>query len=355
MITFLVAGRNDGYGINLHKRTAISLNFLASLCQDDNDEIVYVDCNTHAQDCTLAEAIADTLTPEARRRLRIFRVSGEQMLAAIGETPLPFSDELSRNVGIRRSNPKNPWLLSTNCDILIQPLGNRSLADLLKTLPRRFYLCPRIGVPAAQWQMLDRVNIQQMCEFCDGVLAQGARLPAEREQPWLRFHSVGDFQLAPREQWFQIAGCEEGMKFWGHSDANNAKRLNLLNGGGRTPDLSDQLRVLHLDHNFTAGNAHQNILIHNDWKRWIDDVTAPDSHNGKDWGLAGLDLPEIRLPDLAATDAQLILKTHRRQRNFWAQMKLRLAAQFWKRAGGAANWLEKRSNTKSDANNADPK
>jgi len=43
MITFLVVGRNDGYGVNLSKRTAISLNFFASLCHDPRDEIIYVD------------------------------------------------------------------------------------------------------------------------------------------------------------------------------------------------------------------------------------------------------------------------------------------------------------------------
>ena len=55
MITFLVAGRNDGYGINLHKRTAISLNHIASLCREPDDEIIYVDCNTPAHDLTLAD------------------------------------------------------------------------------------------------------------------------------------------------------------------------------------------------------------------------------------------------------------------------------------------------------------
>src|SRR6266511_2840852 len=106
MITFLVAGRNDGYGVNLHKRTAISLNYLASLCGDSEDEIIYVDCNSPEQDGALVEAIADTLTPECRRRLKCYRVSGEQMKAALGETPLPFSDELSRNVVFAAANQR---------------------------------------------------------------------------------------------------------------------------------------------------------------------------------------------------------------------------------------------------------
>ncbi len=65
------------------------------------------------------------------------------------------------------------------------------------------------------------------------------------------------------------------MKLWGHSDANNARRLNLLNGGGRTPDLASQLAVLHLDHNALARSAHEHVLPNNDWKYWIEDVTDP--------------------------------------------------------------------------------
>src|SRR6266540_2069543 len=320
MITFLVAGRNDGYGVNLHKRTAISLNYLASLCGDSEDEIIYVDCNSPEQDGALVEAIADTLTPECRRRLKCYRVSGEQMKAALGETPLPFSDELSRNVGIRRSNPKNRWLLSTNCDILLHPLGRRSLPDLL-----------------------ERMNVRQISDFCDDVIRRGVRFPPEKEQPWLRFGSVGDFQLAPREQWFAIRGCEEGMKLWGHSDANNAKRLNLLNGDGRTPDLGDELCVLHLNHNLTGGNAHEQTLPNNDWKFWVDEVITPLSRNGEDWGLARIDLPAIGLGSSDAIDPALIRKTHRRRRNFISALTLQLCARFWKRASAAANWLQKKS------------
>ena len=342
MITFLVAGRNDGYGINLGKRTAISLNFFASLCRDPEDEILYVDCNSPKQDCTLVEAIADTLTPECRRRLKAYRVTGEQMKAAIGETTLFFSDELSRNVGIRRSDPRNPWLLSTNCDIVLQPLGRRPLHELLQRLPPRFYVCPRIGIPPAQWQMLDRINVRQISDFCDEVIRRGARFPPEKEQPWLRFAGVGDFQLAPREQWFAICGCEEGMKLWGHSDANNSRRLNLLNGGGRTPDLADSLRVLHLDHNLTGGSAHQNTLPNNDWQYWVEDVISPVSRNRENWGLADTELPVIRLDSAGEIDPALILKTQRRPRNLIYTLRLQLKARLWKQAGAAANWLEKK-------------
>jgi len=340
MITFLVVGRNDGYGINLHKRTAISLNHLASLCEDADDEIIYVDCNTREEDCTLVEAIADTLSPAAKRYLKAYRITKDQMFGAIGETPLPFSDELSRNAGLRRSNPRNRWLLSTNCDVLIHRLISGSLHDLLKKLEPRFYVCPRIGIPAVQWQLLDRMAVRALDIFCDEVIKQGVRLPPEKEQPWLRFGSVGDFQLAPREQWFQIRGCEEGMKLWGHSDANNSRRLNLLNGGGRSPDLGDALRVLHLDQNFSVAASHQNTMPQNDWKTWVEDVDSYLSHNADNWGLAALDLPliQIRAGDI---DPAMVLKTQPRQRNLLSTLRVRISARFWKEASSVANRLER--------------
>jgi hypothetical protein len=342
MITFLVVGRNDNYGVNLHKRTAISLNYFASLCSDPHDEIVYVDCNTPEHEPTLVEAIADTLTPEAQQRIKVFRIHGQQMLKAIGETPLPFSDELSRNVGIRRSNPNNDWLLSTNCDILVHPIATPDLHSVLRGLEPRFYVCPRISIPISQWQMLSRMNVAQISSFCDATIQNGFRFPPEKEQCWLRFGSIGDFQLAPREQWFQIQGCEEGMKLWGHSDVNNSKRLSILNGGGRTPDLAGSLLVLHLDHNPTVAVSHQNTLLHNDWKRWVDDVTDYSSHNAQNWGLADTDIPAIRLHASATMDGRAILAAHRRPRRLLESIRLRSKAAIWRKVSPFLNWLDNR-------------
>lgn len=340
MITFLVVGRNDYYGINLHKRTALSLNYFGSLCQEADDEIVYVDCNTPPYELTLAEAIADTLMPETRQRLRIFRVTGEQMSTALGETPLKFSDELSRNVGLRRSNPANQWVLSTNPDILVFPIAS-NLHDVLRTLPPRFYVCPRSGISYGQWQALDRQNVAQMTDLCEALVQRGVRPPAERE-PWLRFSSVGDFQLAPRSQWLEIGGCEEGMKLWGHSDANNSRRLNLLNGGGRTPDLGDQICVLHLDHNPTAESAHEKVLVNNDWDHWVANVTTPRSRNAEDWGLKDVDIPEIRL-EAKEVGAKEILTKHRRERTLFRRLRMKLISLFWRKVGRLALWAEKKS------------
>ncbi len=317
MISIIVVGRNDGFGLNLAKRTAISLNQFASLCEDDDDEIIYVDCNTADAEVTLTESIADTLTPEARKRIKTYRVSGEQMHQAVGITPMPISDELSRNIAIRRSNPNNQWILNTNCDILLCPVGD-SLHDILRSLKPQFYLCPRRGIPYDEWRTVDRMNIASITEFCDQLAISAKRFPPESSNPWQRFGSIGDFQLAPRSQWFEISGCEEAMNLWGHSDVNNAKRLSILNNYSRTPDLGGRILLYHLDHNIKKSvSANADVVPHNDTKRWVDDVTDYRSCNSPGWGLEGVILPSPSLVNSGSSvgEHSPILSREKKSRN----------------------------------------
>lgn len=84
MLSVVLYGRNDSHGYNLHKRAAISLNAIAQLLTDADDEILFVDYNTPDDLPTFPEAIADTLTPEAVARLRILRVRPAVHQAQIG-------------------------------------------------------------------------------------------------------------------------------------------------------------------------------------------------------------------------------------------------------------------------------
>ena len=74
MITAIVYGRNDSYSYELNRRTALGLNQLARQLDPARDEIVFVDYNTDNDLPTHAEAIADTLTPDAIRLIRVIRV-----------------------------------------------------------------------------------------------------------------------------------------------------------------------------------------------------------------------------------------------------------------------------------------
>ena len=126
MISVIVYGRNDAHGYNLHRRAALSLNCIAEVLTDPDDEIVFVDYNTPDELPTFVEALADTLTDRCLGLLRVFRVPAEiheQRFAA--RTHLPAIEPVARNAGVRRANPSNRWLLSTNTDMIFLPRSRR--------------------------------------------------------------------------------------------------------------------------------------------------------------------------------------------------------------------------------------
>ena len=165
MISIVLYGRNDNYGYNLHKRAALSFNCMAELLTDDDDEILFVDYNTADDFPTFPEAIQDTLTPLARKRLRILRVRPPVHKRFQSRTRLVALEPVSRNVAVRRSNPANRWILSTNTDMIFVPQTDRwSLSDIARELPAGFYHAPRLEIPETLWEGLDRQKPQLAIE-----------------------------------------------------------------------------------------------------------------------------------------------------------------------------------------------
>lgn len=139
MISIVLYGRNDSHGYNLHKRAALSLNCMAEVLTGPDDEILFVDYNTPNDIPTFPEAIQDTLTAHARALLRVFRVRPQlHDWSFRGKTPLAVIEGVSRNVAIRRSNPRNRWILSTNTDMVFVPRDGRSLTQIAADLADGF-------------------------------------------------------------------------------------------------------------------------------------------------------------------------------------------------------------------------
>src|SRR5438034_2501506 len=102
MISLILYGRNDSHGYNLHKRAAISLNCIAEMLSDTDDEILFVDYNTPNDLPTFIEAIYDTLTEKVKSLLRVFRVRPELHARMVAQTHLVALEPHSRNIAIRR-------------------------------------------------------------------------------------------------------------------------------------------------------------------------------------------------------------------------------------------------------------
>lgn len=299
MLSIIVYGRNDSHGYNLHKRAAISFNSMAEVLTDPDDEILYVDCNTPDDMPTFPESIHDILTPKAKSLLRIFRLRPDLFKKHTKGTPLKALETISRNIAIRRSNPKNRWILSTNTDIVFVIRDpKKSLSDVVATTPDGFYELPRFEIPETLWESLDRTKPKAIIETLRNWGQKLHLNDAVIGRDIIRFDAPGDFQLVLREQMFQIHGFNEDMIWGWHVDSNLCKRLHLLNG--ETKSLHDHIFSYHCDHTRQWSSTHSMTRKHtNNEDRFIFNMNTPYIPEQADtWGIPHEKLEEIRLtPD----------------------------------------------------------
>jgi hypothetical protein len=305
VISVIVYGRNDAHGYNLHRRAALSLNCIAEVLTDPLDEIVFVDYNTPDELPTFVEALADTLTNRCLELLRVIRVPAaihEQRFAA--HTHLPAIEPVARNAGVRRANPSNRWLLSTNTDMIFLPQSDQSLSEICRELPDGFYGLPRFELPEWLWERLPRSDPSR-------AMAQVERLGRDLrlDEPtvsneWIRFDAPGDFQLILREDFLAIDGLEEEMLLGYHVDSNLSRRM--LFHRGSIDSLGESLAGYHCNHNREPTVYHGTGKVANDLDRFVVKVDQPELPAQRaTWGLADVALEEVDVrersgPNLAA-------------------------------------------------------
>jgi len=296
MISVVVFGRNDAHGYNLAKRAAISINCIAHLLDDPDDEIIFVDCNTPNDLPTFPESIADTLTDRARKVLRVLRVRPAQFERGRNGTAFKVLEPLCRNIGIRRSNPNNRWVLNTNTDMVFTPLQpGTSLSQIVAELPNGFYELPRFEIPETLWESVDRMNPgRTISDF----FAWGSRFHINEivtSGQGILFDNPGDFQLCLRSQLFEINGFNEQMVRGWHVDSNLCKRMWLLNG--ETGTILDRLYAYHCDHTriITAGHSAASATS-NSFHEFYENVDSPYlPGQSVTWGLPQEKIEEIHL------------------------------------------------------------
>ena len=297
MFSVIMYGRNDSHGYNLHKRAAISFNAIAEVMSDPDDEILFVDYNTPDDHPTFPEAIHDTLTDKAKKVMRIFRVRPQQHSHLKARTHLVALEAQSRNVALRRSNPRNRWILYTNTDMLLVPRNeDELLSDILGALPDGFYETPRFELPEMLWEAaFDRRDpAANLARLRDWAVRFRLNQVVHNSMP-MRYDALGDFQAALRDDMFAIHGFDEEMLLGWHCDSNLAARLALYRGTVDT--LVDKVFGYHCDHTrVAAANNKGRQTTMNDLNRFIWDVTTPYLPAQADsWGWPDLDIEEIRL------------------------------------------------------------
>ncbi len=294
MISVIVYGRNDSHGYNLHKRAAISLNSIAEVLTAPGDEIVFVDYNTPDDLPTFVEAILDTLTGHCRGMLRVIRVRPAVHALFADRTGYATIESIARNVGLRRSEPRNRWILSTNTDmVFLRRDGSRSLSELADGLLDGFYQVPRFEVPESLWESLDRRDPQSVIERFRWWGTRFHLNELVHTDPVTRFDGIGDFQLALRSDLFAIHGFNEDMLAGWNVDMNLCHRLHRRYG--RVDSLSDRVLAYHCGHTRLPTAIHRDDTVMNDPVRYIDRVIRDDlPEQAERWGLVGHALEEFR-------------------------------------------------------------
>jgi hypothetical protein len=299
VISVVVYGRNDAHGYNLHRRAALSLNCIAEVLTDSDDEIVFVDYNTPDELPTFVEALADTLTERCVGLLRVFRVPAaihEQRFAA--RTHLPAIEPVARNAAVRRASPANRWLLSTNTDMILLPHSERSLSEVCGELPDGFYGLPRFELPEWLWERLPRSDPRRAMAEIER-LGPGLRLDEPTvSNEWIRFDAPGDFQLILREDFLAIDGLDEEMLLGYHVDSNLSRRM--LFHRGSIESLGDSLVGYHCNHNREPTVYHRTGTVVNDLGRFVVEVDRAELPAQREsWGLAGETLEGVAVRDRA--------------------------------------------------------
>lgn len=299
MISVLTYGRNDGHGYNLAKRAALSFNCIAELLDDPDDEIIFVDCNSEDEYASFPESIADTLSPKARSLLRTYRVRRSLYKKRCRGSHLPVLESFSRNVGLRRANLRNRWVLSTNPDMVFVTPKRCSLNSVLKELPDGYYATPRYELPESLWESFDRSAPQEALEEMQRWRRDIRLHLAVRGDPWNGYDAPGDFQLAPLRDAIAIGGFHEGMVKGWHVDSNFARRLFLLYQKP-ADSLHAQIYAYHMMHlrMLTSGHTGKAIREANSLKTFVNRVTTPvPADQPADWGAPDEEIEQVSIQE----------------------------------------------------------
>ena len=294
MLSLIVYGRNDQHGYNSHRRVVLSLNAMAEVLTGPEDEILFVDYHTPHGMPTLPEAIEDTLTDRAIKLMRVFRVTPEMHLQAVGDrSRLPISEPHARNTAIRRARPGN-WILSTNTDMVFVPRGEKSLTDLVAELDGDAYCLPRFEIPEWLWESVPRDNPQQMISLLHDW---GERIGLDEVtlgHDWILYDAPGDFQLVRRELMEQVHGFDEEMIHGWHVDSNLWKRI--YNRTGHIGTLYPAIAGYHTNHNRTLTRLMEAQPSGNDLGHFVYEVQhSALPRQATTWGFATEDVLEVPL------------------------------------------------------------
>jgi hypothetical protein len=213
----------------------------------------------------------------------------------IGKTGLVALESQSRNIAVRRANPSNRWILSTNPDMVFVLRDSwKSLSQIAAEMPDGFFHLPRFEVPENLWEILDRRAPQDVI----ATIREWGRRFHLNEIVLGGYDNIyeapGDFQLFLKDDFETIAGFDETMILGWHADTNVARRMKLLRG--RVDTAVNYVFGYHCGHTRQATSLHSHARTENSLDTYVKQVTEAVCHAQREsWGAPHWDFEERRL------------------------------------------------------------
>jgi len=286
MLSVVVVGRNDNHGYNLGKRVASSLNSI-SMRLREGDELIFVDWNTPRPFPPMPVSIIDDLSDQTKKFLRILVVDPKLHDEVKGESSKMILEPIARNVGIRRANPQNKWILSTNTDILFIGEEDLSFQDLIGQLDDRLWQSFRYEIPEYIWEVFDKRNpkatnqaLGKLSETTPIMLDLTTSPTDDKTDNLLFADAIGDFQLAPREMWELIQGFPEDMLNGWHVDSRAA--VQMIRKSGKESKILPKrfgLKTFHQNHLRSLTHFHSNTTMNSG------SLISEPYDNNASWGI----------------------------------------------------------------------
>lgn len=295
MLSVILYARNDNHGYNYSKRIAISINCIAQMLTELDDEIVFIDYNTVDDFPTVIESIKDTLTEKAIQKLKVYRVRKPIHEKYKTDSPLEVIEPIARNAAIRRKNPNNKWILSTNIDMIFVAKDiSKSLTDVVSNIEDGYYCLPRFEIPENLWEI--KFNRNKPIEIIRYLQENSKKLHLHsviKRPDFLQFDNPGDFQLFLRKDIIAIQGFDETMNRGWHVDSNIAKRLSMITSTKNFQ--SNEIFGFHCNHTKKVTFLHSTSTTENCWNKYVESHQTTSIANNNNWGLINENLEKIDL------------------------------------------------------------
>jgi FkbM family methyltransferase len=280
----IVFGRNDGY--KEKERFAIHLTTML----ETFDEVIYIDWNSSTH--SFLYEVLDLIPKTGRLKHFIIPPKYAKMMSNNDDNAQVCNSVLSFNLGLRRTDAE--WIVLSTTDVIpptketLQEFINQANKNTLYTFSRRDIEYDDV--------IKNQNKLDEYRKYLDST-TKPRYFPTKvtPNDEYSIFNCCGDFQLASKNLWYKLRGCEESMLYACFVDTNVQKK-SVLYGFNLTPVYD--IPLYHMSHKGMQNDGSSpSKQYYNDAMEWIEYFNKYElydhimfSRNADTWGFSNVEI-----------------------------------------------------------------